>query len=71
MDPARREFLRQAFDSLTVDEAKQMMENLKTLSETSSDNDLAKREVALDDLQMLVETIDNASGTLTSPPAVN
>jgi hypothetical protein len=71
MDAARRAFLTEAFTALTVDEVQLMKDAVARVREPADPADaaaVAVHEAALDELQGLVESLDNASGTGAPAP---
>lgn len=59
----KKEWLKQALESMHKDPVKIMIEDIKILQEEDSEDNMERKESALSDLQMLCEDIDNARGT--------
>ena len=64
----RREWLKEALDSITEDTyVKRMMKDLQTLEKPDDDDDddeLTKKEDAFEELAEIVDNLDNANGTV-------
>ena len=63
LSDADKEWLKEAFAALTVDEAKTMKTQLAILREPDTEEAVGAKMAAFEELEFLVESIDNSKGT--------